>query len=282
MALFFIPVDKQYISLAKTFIEPYEETCVFLSSYLRRGSKHVYLISKKDNPQKTGDLHGVIYIESSVFHCIPHLDEINFLEFQRGLSPLFQEIKIKCISGEAKGTDYIINLLKDKFGEPYQTNHYNLMTATTVQNPPEDLCNDDQIIRCTENDMEELLPIQKKYMNEEVAPFGKKASDAEVAMGLRQILKNQLCLALYSDDEIVAKANTNAIGVNWIQLGGIYTHPLYRRNGYAWQLISAILRRTSKAGKKAALFVKDINVPAMELYKKLGFTNSGLYTIGYY
>lgn len=282
MALFFIPVDKQYISLAKTFIEPYEETCVFLSSYLRRGSKHLYLISKKDNPQKTGDLHGVIYIESSVFHCIPHVDKINFLEFQRGLSPLFQEIKIKCISGEAKGTDYIINLLKDKFGEPYQTNHYNLMTASVVQNPPEDLCNDDQIIRCTENDMEELLPIQKKYMNEEVAPFGKKASDAEVAMGLRQILKNQLCLALYSDDEIVAKANTNAIGVNWIQLGGIYTHPLYRRNGYAWQLISAILRRTSKAGKKAALFVKDINVPAMELYKKLGFTNSGLYTIGYY
>lgn len=282
MALFFIPVDKQYISLAKKFIEPYEETCVFLSSYLRRGSKHLYFISKKDNPQKTGDLHGVIYIESSVFHCIPHADEINFLEFQRGLSPLFQEIKIKCISGEAKGTDYIINLLKDKFGEPYQTNHYNLMTASVVQNPPEDLCNDDQIIRCTENDMEELLPIQKKYMNEEVAPFGKKASDAEVAMGLRQILKNQLCLALYSDDEIVAKANTNAIGVNWIQLGGIYTHPLYRRNGYAWQLISAILRRTSKAGKKAALFVKDINVPAMELYKKLGFTNSGLYTIGYY
>lgn len=280
MTLFFIPVDKQYIPLAKTFIEPYEETCVFLSSYLRRGSKHLYLISKKENPQKTGDLHGVIYIESSVFHCIPFLDEINFLEFQRGLSPLFQEIK--CISGEAKGTDYIINLLKDKFGEPYQTNHYNLMTASAVQNPPEDLCNDDQIIRCTENDMEELLAIQKKYMNEEVAPFGKKASDAEVAMGLRQILKNQLCLALYSDDEIVAKANTNAIGENWIQLGGIYTHPLYRRNGYAWQLISAILRRTSKAGKKAALFVKDINVPAMELYKKIGFTNSGLYTIGYY
>lgn len=282
MALFFIPVDKQYISLAKTFIEPYEETCVFLSSYLRRGSKHLYLISKKENPQKTDDLHGVIYIESSVFHCIPHLDEINFLEFQRGLSPLFQEIKIKCISGEAKGTDYIINLLKEKFGKPYQTNHYNLMTASVVQNPPDDLCNDDQIIRCTENDMEELLPIQKKYMNEEVAPFGKKASDAEVAMGLRQILKNQLCLALYSDDEIVAKANTNAIGVNWIQLGGIYTHPLYRRNGYAWQLISAILRRTSKAGKKAALFVKDINVPAMELYKKLGFTNSGLYQICYF
>lgn len=280
--MFFIPIDKKYISLAKTFIEPYEETCVFLASYLRRGSKHLFLISKKDNPQKTTDLYGVIYVESSVFHCIPYLSEINSSEFQRGLSPLFQEIKIKCISGEAKGTDYLINLLKEKIGDPYQTNHYNLMTAASVQNPPENLCNDDEIIRCTENSLEDLLPIQKKYMNEEVAPFGKKASDAEVAMGLRQILKNQLCLALYSDGEVVAKANTNAIGINWIQLGGIYTHPLYRRNGYAWQLISAILRRTSTAGKKAALFVKDINVPAMELYKNLGFTNSGLYTIGYF
>ena len=291
----FIPVDSNLLPLASKFIEPCEETCVYLSSYLRRGSKHVFLISKIPNPSSPSDLHGVIYNDSSVFHCIPHPENFSKEELfelkkffeQPGLSPLFQSDesdskKIKCISGEAKTTAFLTALLKTEIGEPYQTNHYNLMTAFSIINPTEQLYNDDEIVRCSENDLESLLPIQKEYMNSEVAPFGKKATDAEISMSLRQILKNQLCLALYSDGEIVAKANTNAIGINWIQLGGIYTHPLYRRNGYAWQLISAILRRTSKAGKKAALFVKDINVPAMELYKKIGFTNSGLYTIGYY
>ena len=269
-------ITENTFSLAVEFIETHEEKCIFLASQIRKKSDNLYCI-KEDN-----SVLGILYIDSTIFHCIPSPQLINLHELQNQLKPIVKSHNVKCISGEAAGTDLLINLLKEDLREPYQTNHYKLMVCGAPNNPPQELCNDDQIIRCTQDDIELLFPIQKKYLSEEVAPFGKTVSDAEVSIGLRQILKNQLVLALQSDGEIVAKANTNAIGINWIQLGGIYTHPLYRRNGYAWQLISAICRRTYKAGKKTALFVKDINVPAMELYKKLGFTNSGLYEICYY
>lgn len=279
--MFIGKIDKNTFPIVSQFIQPHEEKCIFLSSQVRRESENIYLLKKNAS---SSDLLGILYIDSTVFHCIPDINKINKDEFSKTLSQLIKEtdLKIKCISGETLGTELIKESLNNKLGEPYQINHYKLMTAGSVINPPEELSNDDQIIRCTQDDMELLFPIQKKYLSEEVAPFGKRVSDAEVSIGLRQILKNQLVLALESDGEIVAKANTNAIGINWVQLGGIYTHPLYRRNGYAWQLVSAICRRSYKAGKKSALFVKDINVPAMELYKKLGFTDSGLYEICYY
>lgn len=298
-----IPVTDNTFPLAEKFIKPYEERCISLASYIRRKDPNIYFLTKQNErdsqreqegqslsfsltvpPVLPNDIIGILYLERTVFHCIPGISEIDPDTFRKCICNLItaKNLKIKCISGDAQGTQAIVKAVEGAVGEPFQTNHYNLMTVENVVSPLEELCNGDEIIRCTENDMDGLLPLQTQYMNEEVTTYGRKISETEAALALRQILKNQLCLALCSDGELVAKANTNAIGINWIQLGGIYTHPLYRRNGYAWQLISAICRRTSRAGKKTALFVKDINVPAMELYKKLGFTNSGLYEICYY
>lgn len=287
-----IQIDESTFPLAEKFIKPYEERCISLASLLRHKDPHIYLLFLSKNvtvipgsvSRNFTEIAGILYLNRTIFHCIPETHRLDKDSLKNCLCKLLdvQEYPVKCISGEAQATQLIKECLESKLGEPFQTNHYNLMTAEKIVSPLEELCNGDEILRCSENDLEELFPIQKMYMNEEVATYGRKVTDAEVSIGLRQILKNQLCLALQSDGEIVAKANTNAIGIDWIQLGGIYTHPLYRRNGYACQLISAICRRTAKAGKKNALFVKDINVPAMELYKKLGFSNSGLYEICYY
>lgn len=263
------------------FVSPYESSCVQLCSYIRKNSSNIRVLSKIDEILPDSIL-GILYFDRTIFHCIPEKN-LPLIDQQLLLSALCNSIKrIKCVTGNSSSTDFLISLIKQKFSNPYQVNHYNLMTASSISNPPEPLYNDDQVIHCTENDLEALLPLQKQYLQEEVAPPGREISDLESQIGLRQILKNQLCVALSSDGEIVAKANTNAIGINWIQLGGVYTHPLFRRNGYAWHLISAICRRTTYAGKSTALFVKDINVPAIELYKKLGFSKTGTYTIAYF
>ena len=109
-------------------------------------------------------------------------------------------------------------------------------------------------------------------MQEEVALRGQKISDAEVSMHLRQILKNQLCFALVSDGQIVSKANTNAIGKNWVQIGGVYTLFQFRQNGYAAHTVSVLCKRILQARKNIALFVKTKNIPALQLYQKIGFT----------
>ena len=154
-----------------------------------------------------------------------------------------------------------------------------------VSKPPQTsdlLSGGEEIIRCTEHDLEILHPLQKDYMKEEVAVPGRTITDAEVDITLRNILKNQLCFALTVDGEIVAKANTNAIGINCVQIGGVYTHPLYRRNGYAGALVTALCNRARRSGKQPVLFVKEKNTPAFTLYQKLGFTECGRYCIAYY
>ena len=108
-------------------------------------------------------------------------------------------------------------------------------------------------------------------MAKEVAPQGKQVTDLEAEAQLKSILKDQLCFALYSDGEVVAKANTNAIGYNYVQLGGVYTHPLYRKNYYAWNLVYTICSRVIKTGRKISLFVKEKNNPAHTLYDRIGF-----------
>ena len=136
------------------------------------------------------------------------------------------------------------------------------MTLKTNPNvPPEKLSVDDMIIRFSnvETDVEPLLELQKMYLAKEVAPAGKQISDLETTARLKAILKDQLCFGLMFDEQIVSKANTNAIGYNWVQLGGVYTHPLYRKNYYAWHLVYTICNRIIKSGRNISLYVKEKN-----------------------
>ncbi len=150
--------------------------------------------------------------------------------------------------------------------------------------PPEKLSCDDEIQRFSspETDTELLLQLQKMYMAKEVAPAGKQVTDLEATAQLKSILKDQLCFALLTDGEIVSKANTNAIGFDYVQLGGVYTHPLYRKNYYAWHLVYTICTRVLKSGRKISLFVKEKNNPAHQLYQRIGFVQSGKYEIAYF
>lgn len=274
-------INKQILT---QFLLPHEENCVQLCSYFRKSTNNIFILqASQETPQTINDIIGVLYIDNSIFFCIPDISKIDDSSILKDfLYKKHKEHNIKSISGNALGTQFLIEILSLEISKPYQVNHYILMTCNNVIEPPENLYNDDEIKRCTENDMDTLIDLQKSYLQEEVAPAGKKVSALETSMSLRQILKNQLCMALYSDGEAVAKVNTNAIGINYVQLGGVYTQSLYRRNGYAWHLVYTLCKRTEKSGKKTALFVKDINVPAILLYKKLGFTEKENYTIAYF
>ena len=261
---------------------------------------------------------GVFYLNNSLFHCFKDISKINDKEFTLLFSKILtkNQINVKTISGEKAGTDFMLAVLRDILEKSDSTftneinvrqiNEYKLMVLhhqnhqnnqnsqnesqsfSNVSQFPTDskfssqnLYNDDFIMRCTENDMENLFEIEKQYLQEEVAVRGQKISDAEVSMHLRQILKNQLCFALISDDKIVSKANTNAIGKNWIQIGGVYTLFQFRQNGYAAHTVSALCKRILQAHKNIALFVKTKNLPAQNLYQKIGFTFHSDYKIVY-
>lgn len=264
---------------------------------------------------------GAVNVESTVYHCIPNVHELSaddlFCFFK-----IAAKKNIKCISGEKTSTEFLINtlvkyseaeltndskfslqsvinykmmklceerkseLLKElqakKLSFRQQKDGNENLSYKSYEARDVNLNGDETVIRCTEDDMERLFSLQKEYIKTEVVLPQRKVTDSEVSVMLRQILKNQLCLAIILDGDIVAKANTNAIGMNCIQIGGVYTHPLYRKNGYAEKLVSVICRRAIRAEKEPVLFVKEKNMPAFNLYRKLGFEECGHYAIAYF
>ena len=301
-----ISVNERTFPLAQSYLLPIEQKCVFLSQLVRKHSPDIYIILDKNpdnlnNSDKSSQLInlqnvlGVFYLNKSLFHCFKDTSKVNIADF----TPLFYEIltqnqaSIKNISGEKDGTDFFLEVIRNLSENPDSTftkkfnvkqiNDYKLMVLPHQQfQDSQKLYNDDFIMRCTENDMENLFEIERNYLQDEVAVRGQKVSDAEVSMRLRQILKNQLYFALISDDRIVSKAYTNAIGKNWIQIGGVYTLFQFRQNGYAAHTVSTLCKRILQANKNISLFVKTKNLPAQQLYKKIGFTFHSDYKIVYF
>lgn len=301
-----ISVNERTFSLAQSYLLPIEQKCVFLSQLVRKHSPDIYIILDKNpdnsnNSDKSSQLIylqnvlGVFYLNKSLFHCFKDTSKVNIADF----TPLFYEIltqnqaSIKNISGEKDGTDFFLEVIRNLSENPDSTfpkkfnvkqiNDYKLMVLPHQQfQQSQKLYNDDFIMRCTENDMENLFEIERNYLQDEVAVRGQKVSDAEVSMRLRQILKNQLYFALISDDRIVSKAYTNAIGKNWIQIGGVYTLFQFRQNGYAAHTVSTLCKRILQANKNISLFVKTKNLPAQQLYQKIGFTFHSDYKIVYF
>ena len=290
-----IPVEtpEDYL-LAQQFLIPHEETCVSLASLVRRKSDKLVFISASEEQvvsipptdYSTTGLLGILNLDSTIYHCIPNPALIDENELSENLPYLLKK-QIRCISGESAATDFLISVTNKLTNDsslitPLKQIYYYKMMKLTSLLADIQLSGGEEIIRCTEHDMEILHPLQKDYMKDEVAVPGRQLTDAEVDISLRQILKNQLCFALTVDGDIVAKANTNAIGINKVQIGGVYTHPLYRRNGYAAALVTALCNRALRSGKQPVLFVKEKNMPAFSLYQKIGFTECGQYAIAYY
>lgn len=317
-----IPIEtKTDFLIAQQFVLPYEKVSATLASLIRRNSENLVFITNLQNLTYSANsgventILGIFSLDYTLYHCIPEPDLLDATILAQELLPLLKK-PVRCISGEQKGTDFLVKVVsqidmsqynselpKNSFLIPAQSYYYKMMEFP-VQDAPQPLQNmhdssqnaphnptppasinlsgGEEIIRCTENDMELLHPLQKEYMKEEIAGPGKQITDAEVSIMLRQILKNQICIALLVDGEPVAKANTNAIGFNCVQIGGVFTHPLYRRNGYAAALVLSLCNRSIRANRQPVLFVKEKNLPAYTLYKKLGFTECGHYEIVYF
>ena len=280
-------LSSRNFDLAKEFILPYEFQCTQLAARIRKEKNEFYIISNQTSVESINDIIGLLSLDGSLIHCIPqnNLEKLKVPEFLDSFNNFIIDKKIKSISGQAQANQFLVDSLKQinpQFNE-IQSFTYDLMILQDYPIPPQNpLSCDDYIKRCTQDDLESLIDIQKKYMIKEVIPSGKQLNDLEVAISLRQILKNQLAFALLTDEEIVAKANSNAIGWNWVQIGGVFTHPLYRRNSYAWHLVYQLCNKIKQTQRNVCLFVKEKNQPAIELYKHLGFTKIDKYQITYY
>lgn len=267
---------------------------------------------------KSGFIYGVINFRSTILHCLPFADmsaadcnsecvrEIddaqtqNFetlakdfiLSFADFFAARKSALRVSCVNGSAGGAKLILAALKDARINlaPTQVNEYSLsrLTAAEFSHIKEPLLqNGAQIFRCR-SDMDaalfdKLLDLQKQYEIEEVIPKHEIFSEDICRLHLKSVLRTQYVAALLlSDGTVAAKAGTNALGFHTAQLGGVYVKREFRRRGYALCTVHRVLKNVFSLKNTVVLFVKNANIPALSLYRALGFKKLNGYIIAYF
>jgi len=95
-------------------------------------------------------------------------------------------------------------------------------------------------------------------------------------------LKTQLVYLATVHGRVVARAQTNARGWVFDQIGGIFVDPEFRGLGLGRGVVDALVSDLAVRGRGVSLFVKKINSVARSLYLSMGFCISRDYRVSYF
>jgi len=76
---------------------------------------------------------------------------------------------------------------------------------------------------------------------------------------------------IFNNGELISMAGQRMHPAQYIEISAVCTHPDYHGKGYAGQLIQSQVRSIKANSGMPFLHVKDDNMEAIRLYKKLGF-----------
>jgi predicted GNAT family acetyltransferase len=127
-----------------------------------------------------------------------------------------------------------------------------------------------------------IYPLQEAYEREEVVPPGYPFNPGACRNGLERMLQDQVVFTAWWNGLPVAKANTNAFAYRQAQIGGVYVRPEFRGRGIAKLLVNELVHGLVDQRWQVRLFVKKNNLPAIAVYRHLGFTIQNEYGIFYY
>ena len=300
MRVFFLEkVKEKNLEDAVAFIAPYEQNCVELMSRLLDGSWQLsvysyYILYEGETIFKKRIVAVLMKSTGGLLqHCFPDCMAggngaklLHSRKLARALKPLFTDGNLYCIMGERVSTEFMAHLA-EKFadGKKIIEEKDYLLLSYHPENLPDGLFDrnfDFEVVECGSDDAGRIFDLQKQYMAVEVVPKGKKVSDDMCSRNVELMLKKQMVYAVGQDGKLVAKAGSNAIGKNLIQLGGVFTDEKYRGQGMAQCLVSLISKRVLDEGKQPVLFVRTHNESAKKAYRKCGYIYQNDYLILYY
>ena len=314
----FIPVDEKKKAETLAFLAKYERTCVSLIEHVRRDESDIFSI--EGDARETLGVISVKSRMLLCIPNVRSLQ--NDGDFYTSLKAFLSDKKISCVNGEAEASHFIMKILAELGRTPLHINEYALMTLSeaalkkiqakdkrhaAVPEEPQmcgmrtecaaadpisenaaatgekACCEKFKIVRCGIKDADALMPLQLAYEAEEVLPPCRTQNPAVTRKNLERILKTEYVVALQNArGEPAAKANTNAVGIRWAQIGGVYTAPDFRRKGCASLLVETLAEKIVASKRLPVLYARNGNEGAQKAYAALGFRKTGGFTIAYY
>ncbi len=264
------------------FLLPLEHTCVSLTSKFNNKGRPLW---PEENPRvavlkENASIEGVFYISKRGL-ALPCFTRQALTYLSNHSLPFVFRKPIKKIH-TCIGTEEAVEIVERHKKQKRNHVRYRLL----IQDKPKKVQSryDSRIEICTAGpehcDM--LFSLHAGYEKEEVLLSPDKFNERFQRILFHNKLTNQLFFYALHDGKPVGTAATNARGFSWEQLGSIFTVQEMRGKGIATALVSALCRELHKSGKNNCLFVKTENLPALALYKKLGFSGSAPYRISYF
>lgn len=273
------------------FIEEYEVKCTALMEQVLKSAENVFVLENLQNK----NFCALFFLRntSTLFHFI-HPDVISlenpdYLQIKSTVFKFLNDLSIFCVYGEPDGTNLIKSLLLEKGKNLIASFDYNLLVndfsselfKTCIPSRPEL-----EVRKCSLEDVDLLLELERGYRIEEVAISERVESDRMILSVLSHSLSMQNVFATFKIEDgkkvAVAKSATNGLGKNFYQIGGVYCRKDCRNQKITSYVMYHLLRYIQSQNKKANLFVKVHNEPAKKLYKNLGFVEVGKYQISYF
>jgi uncharacterized protein len=139
-----------------------------------------------------------------------------------------------------------------------------------------------RIRRASVRDLAALYPLQRDYEKEEVLLDPTMHVPRLCRAHLKLALRDQIVYLAEDSSGVLGKAGTNARGIRYDQIGGVFTVREARNRGIGRAVMRALLEELLAHKSGACLFVKKANLPAVALYRRLGFELAGGFRISYY
>ncbi len=121
----------------------------------------------------------------------------------------------------------------------------------------------------TENDIEGISLCLYNFSAECFGDTQKTPNDyTETA---KKLLNDPLCYVIKDKNQVVAMAHSTRESEKYIAISRVYTHPQYRKKGYASAIVAKISEEILQNGKIPTLYTDMSNPSSNRAYKNVGF-----------
>ena len=270
MALTLVQASRQpeLFSQLEKFVLPYEKFNVTLYEKILSEDESVYALVGNTTKAVFSYSKGKNFV-----CCAPRWTQ----EIQTAIVDFLKDRKVLCVHGEESTVLNLQKILDSRAEQIDERNMFLMEYMGRIYINPQV-----RVFLCGSGDEEALMPLQIRFITEEILPAWKEINLPLERMNLAKALKNNLVYGAGTETEIFAKANINLYSSKIIQISGVFTAESHRCKGYASSLVNTVALLAQKVGRKATLLVRQENLNAMAAYRKAGFSISGTYKAVYY